>query len=241
MEKKNPDTYFLSENNLPFEDFFHFGLSVDCIIFGYHQGSLRVLLIQRGAEPFKDSWAIPGDLVNPSEDLTSSASRVLKQLTGLTDIPVQQFHTFGSIDRHPVGRVITVGYYALVRSENHHPIASTWASNVKWFDVYDLPSLAFDHEEILTKAVETLRTKVRKEPVGFDLLPPKFTLLELQGMYEALLRERFDKPNFRKKILGADVLVPLDEVQKNVSHRPAKLFHFDKNRYESQKKQLFNF
>ncbi len=241
MGQNNPDRYFLSENNLPFADFLHFGLSVDCVIFGYHSGSLRVLLIQRGAEPFKDSWAIPGDLVYPDEDLNNSANRILTHLTGLKNIYFEQFHAFGSVDRHPVGRVITIGYYSLVRSENYQPVASMWAKNVKWFDIEDLPKLAFDHSEIINKAILNLRKKVRTEPVGFELLPEKFTLLELQGVYEALLSERFDKPNFRKKILSMNVITPLNEVETNVAHRPAKLFNFDKKRYDELKNNEITF
>ena len=143
MHKKNPDTYFLSENNLPFSDFLHFGMSTDCVIFGYKNKSLRVLLIQRGAEPFIDNWAIPGDLVYPNEDLDSSATRILQHLTGLENIYFEQFHTFGTVNRHPVGRVITIGYYSLVRTDNHKPVASTWAKDVKWFDINELPPLGF--------------------------------------------------------------------------------------------------
>ncbi|MCB9245052.1 MAG: NUDIX domain-containing protein [Flavobacteriales bacterium] len=233
--------HFLSENNLPFEDFFRFGLSVDCVIFGYHHGTLKVLLIQRGADPFKYQWAIPGDLVSPEEDLDSSAERILQHLTGLKDIYVEQFHTFGQRDRHPAGRVVTVGYFALVESEKYQPVASHWASDIGWFDIRNIPPLAFDHDDILAKGIEFLRKKVRTEPVVFNLLPPKFTLLDIQGLYEALLLEKFDKPNFRKKILSTGVLVPLDEVQTNVAHRPAKLFRFDQERYDTLKGNTINF
>ncbi|MFT5724681.1 MAG: 8-oxo-dGTP diphosphatase [Bacteroidia bacterium] len=238
---RNPDTYFLSENNLPFTDFLHFGLSTDCVIFGFKNKSLRVLLIQRGAEPYLDSWAIPGDLVYPEEDLDTSANRILQHLTGLENIYFEQFHTFGSVDRHPVGRVITVGYYSLVRSDNYAPIASTWANEVKWFDINELPKLAFDHQEIIEKALTELKKKVQTEPICIELLPPKFTLLELQGVYEALLNKKFDKPNFRKKILSMDLITPLNEVESNVAHRPAKLFSFDKTKYDNKRKNEISF
>lgn len=237
----NTIEHYLSENNLPFEDFFTFGLSVDCVIFGYHDGTLKVLLIQRGAEPFKSQWAIPGDLVNPDEDLDFSANRILQHLTGLRDIYIEQFHTFGSRDRHPAGRVVTVGYFALVESEKYRPVASHWAADVGWFDLNEIPTLAFDHNQILQSGIEFLRRKVRTEPVGFNLLPPKFTLLDIQGLYEALLQQKFDKPNFRKKILSTGVLIPLDEVQSNVAHRPAKLFRFDQERYDKLKGNSINF
>ncbi len=233
--------FFLSENNVPFQEFFKFGLSVDCVVFGYHEERVRVLLIERNAEPYKGSWALPGDLVSPEEDLRISASTILTKLTGLKNIFMEQFFTFGSVNRHPAGRVVTVGYYSLVKSDNYKPVASSWARQTKWFDIDDLPELAFDHERILDKGVRTLQRRVRYRPVGFELLPNKFTLLELHALYEALLGVKFDKPNFRKKILSMDLLVQLDEVQENVSHRPAKLFSFDEKRYKELRKEGFAF
>jgi 8-oxo-dGTP diphosphatase len=233
--------YYLTENNLPIKDFLQFGLSVDCVVFGYQKGEVKVLLVERDAEPFKGSWALVGDLVHPDADLTESAHEILSNLTGLTNIFMEQFYTFGTVKRHPVGRVITVGYYSLVRSIDHHPVASSWAKSTKWFNIDDLPELAFDHREILEKGIRTLKRRVRYRPVGFELLPSKFTLLDLQALYEALLGYKFDKPNFRKKILSMDLLVQLDEVQENVSHRPAKLFQFDEARYEELLKEGFAF
>jgi|TARA_B110000902_G_scaffold139534_1_gene161228 8-oxo-dGTP diphosphatase len=233
--------YFLSENNVPFQDYFNFGLSVDCVVFGYVGEEIKVLLVQRDAEPFLGSWALPGDLVPLDEDLADSASNVLQRLTGLEDIFMEQFYAFGSVDRHPAGRVATVGYYSLVKSDNYHPVASSWVKETKWFSIKDLPKLAFDHNQVLEKAINTLKRRVKYRPVGFELLPIKFTLLELQALYEALLDYKFDKPNFRKKILSMDLLVQLDEVQANVSHRPAKLFQFDETRYIELRKEGFAF
>ncbi|MGB0850820.1 MAG: NUDIX hydrolase [Bacteroidia bacterium] len=233
--------FYLSENDMPLKDYFVFGLSVDCVVFGYQQGKIKVLLIERDAEPFRGSWALPGDLVSPKDDLLYSANTVLTNLTGLENIFMEQFYTFGSVDRHPVGRVATVAYYSLVKSSNYDPVASSWAKSLKWFDIRDLPELAFDHEEILNKGIRTLQRRVRYRPVGFELLPNKFTLKELQVLYEALLEVKFDKPNFRKKILGMDLLIPLDEMETNVSHRPAKLFRFDEERYQQLKSEGFNF
>lgn len=239
MNKTNK--FFLSENNVPFQDYFNFGLSVDCVVFGYVSDEIKVLLVQRDAEPYKGSWALPGDLVPMEEDLKDSASNVLRKLTGLEDIFMEQFHTFGTTDRHPAGRVATVGYYSLVKSDNYHPVASSWVKETQWFSIKDLPELAFDHNAILDKAIRTLKRRVKYRPVGFELLPNKFTLLELQALYEALLDFKFDKPNFRKKILSMDLLVQLDEVQANVSHRPAKLFQFDETRYKELRKEGFAF
>jgi 8-oxo-dGTP diphosphatase len=117
-----PNKYFISENNVPFNDVFQFGLSVDCVVFGYQEGQVRVLLIERNADPYKDSWALPGDLVSPNEDLEFAANSVLNKLTGLKDIFMEQFYTFGSVDRHPAGRVATVGYYSLVKTTNTTPL-----------------------------------------------------------------------------------------------------------------------
>ena len=241
MPDSPSNKYFLSENRIPFKDLFRFGLSVDCVIFGYYNDEVRILLIERGAEPYINTWALPGDLVGVEEDLNRSAYRILTHLTGLVDIFMEQFQAFGAVDRHPAGRVTTVGYYSLVKSENYQPVASSWAKKSQWFSISDLPELAFDHREIVDAAIENLRRRVRTEAIGFELLPDKFTLKELQSLYETLLGYTFDKPNFRKKILNMELLVPLNEVQSNVSHRPAKLFKFDKNRYKTLKKDGFSF
>lgn len=238
---KTPNSYYISDYYLPLNEYFVFGLSVDCVVFGYHEGEIKVLLIQRGAEPFKGHWALIGDLVDPEINLRDAANNVLEKLTGLKDIYMKQFFTFGSVDRHPLGRVVTVGYFSLVNSINYHPIASSWAKSAEWFSINDLPELAFDHQNILSKGIETLKNEVRHKPTGFELLPPKFTLLELQLLYEALLGCKFDKSNFRKKILEMNILLPLNEVKENVAHRPAKLFKFDEKRYKLLENQGFSF
>jgi 8-oxo-dGTP diphosphatase len=233
--------HFLSENNLPFQELMQFGLSVDCVIFGFQKGKLKVLLIKRGAEPYKDEWALPGDLVSPEEDLDHSANRILKHLTGLENIFIEQFHTFGTVERHPVGRVVTVGYFALVSSDIYEPVASHWASDIGWFEIDKVKSLAFDHEAIFASAVKALQSKVRTEPIGLELLPEKFTLRDLQELYEAILSKSLDKPNFRKKMISSRLLTPLKEVEKNVAYRPAKMYCFDLERYEHLKRNKFSF
>lgn len=237
----NPNTYFVTEKITSLKEFLSFGLSVDCVVFGYHDGEVKVLLVERGEEPFKGSWALVGDLVHPDSDLASSADRVLENLTGLKGIFMEQFHTFDAIDRHPLGRVVTVGYYSLVETNYYHPVASSWAKSTKWFSISDLPELAFDHKKILDQGIQTLKRRVRYRPVGFELLPPKFTLGELQSLYEALLDKKFDKPNFRKKILKMNLITPLEEYQENVSHRPAKLYAFDEAQYNRLRKEGFAF
>lgn len=241
MVEKHNHTYYLSENNIPYKELFCYGLSIDCVIFGYHQGAIKVLLIERGAEPYINQWALPGDLVYKNEDLNTAAARILHRLTGLENIFMEQFHTFGKPDRHPAGRVTTVGFFSLVKNDDYYPLASSWAKATQWFDIFQLPELAFDHQEIVKKAITTLQKKVRTEVLGFELLPEKFTLLDLQNLYEALLASKFDKPNFRKKILAMDLLVPLDEVRRDAAHRPAKLFSFDAKRYRNLKKHGFSF
>jgi len=226
---------------IPIDKFFQFALSVDCVILGYHENGIKLLVIERGTEPEKGKKALPGDLVYPTEDMELAASRVLKDLTGLDEVYLTQSKSYGQVDRHPIGRVITVGYYALISVDRYQPLASSWAANVVWVDVNKLPDLAFDHKNIVHEVLETLRETVRLQPIGFELLPKKFTLGQLQELYEAILNTKFDKANFRKKILSMNLLKDTKELQTEVSHRPAKLFSFDKKAYESLLKKGFSF
>lgn len=232
---KNP------EYNIPLEEFFTLAVSVDCVVFGFDGKELKVLLIQRGVSPYLHHWALPGDLVYPKENLDDAARRVLKDLTGIQDIFMQQIKSFGAINRHPLGRVITVAYIALIRIDRYAAHASSWAESMEWHSLSGIKDLAFDHDQILEKAVEKLKSRVRKEPLGFELLPKKFTLNELQMLYEAVLDTKFDKGNFRKKILSMNLLVDLKELQRNVAHRPAKLFRFDSERYSELRDHGFSF
>ncbi len=219
-------------------------LTVDCIIFGLDSGSrLKVLLIQRGHEPFKDHWALPGGFVDMNEDLEAAALRELKEETGVTDVFIEQLYTFGAPKRDPRGRVVSVAYYALVNLESHQIGPETDAIDVKWFDVRKLPKLAFDHDAILSMAVERLRGKVSYQPIGFELLPDRFTLTQLQNLYETILGlelNSMNKRNFRTKILKMSILQEVD-VQKGVAHRPAALYRFDKERYEAYLEKGFLF
>jgi 8-oxo-dGTP diphosphatase len=199
------------------------------VIFGYKDNDVKVLLIKRGANPFKGQWALPGDLMYPNENLNCAAERVLKELTGIDNLFMQQASSFGRLDRHPVGRVITVSYYALVNIIEYKPSASAWAEKSKWHSLSSLPELAFDHREILDKAMHTLRQDLKMRPIGFNLLPEKFTLKDVQQFYELILDKKFDKANFRKKMLSSDFLEPLEELETNVSHRPAKLYKLSEN------------
>lgn len=226
---------------ISYEKFFQFGVSVDCVVFGYHKNRLKVLLIKRGAAPFKGGWALPGDLVYPNENIDVAAQRVLKDLTGIGHLYMEQTKVYGQVDRHPAGRVITTGYYSLIDIAKHDPHASAWAEGVFWVDVAEVPELAFDHQSIYNDALAALQSRVRHQPVGFELLPEKFTLAELQALYEALLNETYDKANFRKRILSMNLLVSLNESQKDVPHRPARLYAFDQKRYEELRSKGFSF
>lgn len=224
-----------------FNNFFKSAFSVDNIIFGFDEGDLKVLLIKRGAEPFKGMWALPGDLVYPNEDLDAAAARVLEELTGLRDVYLEQVNAFGAVNRHPLGRVITVAYYSLIRINKYKVTPASFAKKAQWHSISEVQELAFDHLEILVACFQRLKQQVRTRPLGFELLPPKFTLTELQHLYEAILETILDKRNFRKKILSMDLLIDLAETQEGVAHRPAKLYQFDKERYEKLKQEGLHF
>ena len=216
-------------------------LTVDCVVFGFDEGDLKVLLIERGLEPFKGRWALPGGFVRVEETLDAAARRELQEEAGLTHVFLEQLYTFGTVDRDPRERVVSVAFYALVKLSEHSAKAATDAANARWFPVSEVPKLAFDHAAILETAIERLKGKVRYQPIGFELLPPKFTLSQLQHLYEAVLGTELDKRNFRKKVLGFDLLVALKETQMLGRHRPAQLFRFDADKYEKLKKRGFNF
>jgi len=216
-------------------------LTVDCVVFGFDEGDLKVLLIERGLEPFKGRWALPGGFVRVDETVDAAARRELQEEAGLTNVFLEQLYTVGAVARDPRERVVSVAYYALVKLSEHEAKAATDAANAKWFPVSNMPKLAFDHAHILETAVERLKGKVRYQPIGFELLPPKFTLSQLQHLYEAVLGADLDKRNFRKKVLSFGLLVPLKETQMLGRHRPAQLFRFDAEKYQKLKKRGFNF
>ncbi|MDB5157913.1 MAG: hydrolase [Mucilaginibacter sp.] len=218
------------EEKLPtFESVF----SIDCLIFGFEAGELKILLIERNEEPFSGWFALPGYIVKQDESLDDAADRILYELTGLRDLQMKQFHTFGDVNRHPQGRVITVGYYALIRiagQKELRPI-NQYARKAIWHPVNNLPQLAFDHTEIFNNGFGKIRRRLNHQPIAFDLLPEKFTLTQLQGLYEAILNKKLDKRNFRKKMLSYGFLKELVEKQKGVSYRAAKLYKFDRRKY----------
>ncbi|MRX48186.1 NUDIX hydrolase [Pedobacter puniceum] len=217
--------------NIPvrFESIF----SADCIIFGFDEGELKILLIERNEEPFKEWFALPGNVVYQSESIDEAAERILYELTGLKGIYMEQFYTFGEVNRHPKGRVITVAYFAMIRLNGQKELKpiTNYAKKAVWVSVKDLPKLAFDHSEIFKKGFEKIKNKISYQPIAFELLPEKFTLTQLQNLYEVILNKKLDKRNFRKKMLAYDILKELDEKQKGVSYRAAKLYKFDKRKY----------
>lgn len=216
-------------------------LTVDCVVFGFDEGDLKVLLIQRDRNPFEGRWALPGGFVDMDEPLEAGARRELAEETGLKNIFLEQLYTFGAPGRDPRERVVSVAYYALVSLADHQPQAATDARQAAWFSVDDAPDLAFDHEDILATALARLRGKVRYEPIGFELLPARFTLGQLQHLYEVVLEEQLDKRNFRKKILGMGLLVDTGDIQQDVAHRAARLYRFDERKYHQLRKRGFSF
>ena len=216
-------------------------VTVDCVVFGLDDEDLKVLLIRRDLPPFEDKWALPGGFVRLDETLDEAARRELQEETSLERVFLEQLYTFGGIDRDPRERVITVAYYALVRLSDHRVQAATDARDAVWFAMDDLPPLAFDHDQILATAHQRLQGKVRYQPIGFELLPPKFTLTQLQKLYEIVLGRVLDKRNFRKKIQGMGILEELDEVEKDVAHRAARLYRFNRKEYGRMVKQGFHF
>jgi 8-oxo-dGTP diphosphatase len=215
-------------------------LTVDCVVFGFEGAGLQVLAIRRGIEPFLGAWALPGGFVRMDEDLESAARRELEEEAGLRDVFLEQLYTFGEPGRDPRGRVVSVAWFALVRPDQHPAKGNTDASEAAWFDVGSLPPLAFDHDRILRAALDRLRGKIRYQPVGFELLPKRFTLTQIQALYEAILGRPVDKRNFRKKLLAFDFLVPLDEFTGG-AHRPARLHRFDRRKYDAHLKRGFHF
>jgi 8-oxo-dGTP diphosphatase len=216
-------------------------LTVDCVVFGFAGRDLQVLLIRRGLSPYKGKWALPGGFVRVDETLDEAARRELLEETGLQEVFLEQLYTFGSVKRDPRERVVSVAYYALTKPADHTTVASTDAAEAKWFHVSAVPVLAFDHADILATALTRLRGKLTYQPIGFELLPPKFTLTQLQQLYQAVLGQEIDKRNFRKKVLSFDLLIPLKEKHREGAHRPAQLFRFDPVKYQRLQKKGFLF
>lgn len=212
-------------------------LSVDAVVFGYEEGKISVLLIKRKYEPFKGKWAIPGGFVLNGESLEEAVQRELQEETGVKINYLEQLYTFGEPSRDPRGRVVSIAYFGLVRPNTFKIFASTDAAEVQWFDIDELPKLSFDHKDILKMAIERLQGKITYEPIGFELLDKKFPFSDLEKLYTTLLGREIDRRNFRKKIIGLNVLDELDEKVSKGSGRPANLFQFNQKRYFQLKKE----
>lgn len=212
-------------------------LSVDAVVFGYEEGVISVLLIKRKYAPFKGKWAIPGGFVLNNESLEEAVERELHEETGIKINYLEQLYTFGNPSRDPRGRIVTIAYFGLVRPNTFKIFASTDAEQVQWFNIKELPALSFDHKKILDTAVKRLQGKITYEPIGFELLDDKFPFSDLEKLYNTLLNREVDRRNFRKKIVGLNILDELDEKVSKGSGRPANLFQFNQKRYFQLKKE----
>ena len=215
----------------------HPAVTTDCVIFGFNGERLQVLLIERGIEPFKGHWAFPGGFLKMDETAEEGAKRELKEETGLADAYIQQLHTFTHPNRDPRERVITIAYYALVKIQEVK--GGDDAASARWFPLDEIPPLAFDHDYILRMATQRLREQIHFQPIGFELLPEKFTIKELQSLYEAILGINFDRRNFAKKMLHLEILTELDETVWPTPKREARLYKFNADKYEELKRKGF--
>lgn len=206
-------------------------ISVDCVIFGYDLSSLKILLIDCDMPPHIGKKSLIGDLISDHETLDQAAHRVITNFTGLKNLHISQVKAFADPKRHPLGRVLTVAYFTLIKIDNH-AIIDAKNRGLVWKDVTGIKKLAFDHYPILKESISLLRHKVRRQPIGFQLLPKKFTLQQLQNLYEIVLGVNFDKRNFRRKLRSLDLLIELDEFKEGHSYRPAKLYSFNQKKYE---------
>ncbi|MBN1302392.1 MAG: NUDIX hydrolase [Melioribacteraceae bacterium] len=217
-------------------------VSTDCVIFGFENSSLEILLYKRAQNPSKGKWALPGGFLKQGELIEEAARRILKDTTGVSDIYLEAVGVFDDLDRFPSWRVFTIGYYALVSPHNYKLIISgTYTIETKWFRLDELPELAWDHKHILDIALQKLRYRVLHQPVGFELLNKKFTLPQLQNLYEVILARQLDKRNFRKKIIGMNLLKKLNEKDSNNKRRAAYLYKFDEETYRKLLERGFTF
>lgn len=215
-------------------------LAVDCIIFGIDKKKLKLLCIRRDFEPGKGQWSLMGGFVKDNEGIDSAAARVLYELTGLHNIYLEQIQAYGDLDRDPAGRVVSIAYYALIDSVRFDEEISR-DFHAQWFSLNKLPDLIFDHRDMVQKRLRRLRRRCKTEPVGFELLPPKFTMPQLMKLYEAIFQKEFDKRNFRKKILSNGILRKLEEKDMEGSRKGAFLYEFEKKKYDELIRNGFSF
>jgi len=215
-------------------------LAVDCVIYGFDNHELKLLLIKRNMEPGKGMWSLMGGFSKQNEGLYQAAERVLKQLTGLQNVYLEQLFAYGDVDRDPGERVVSVAYYSLIKIEDYDKDLVK-ENNAHWRPVSDIPDLVFDHREMVDKALKRLRRRARIQPIGFELLPEKFTMPQLQSLYEAIYQKDLDKRNFCKKIISMDLLDKLDEKDKSSSKKGAFLYRFNPEKYQELVSKGFYF
>lgn len=215
-------------------------MAIDCIIFGFDQEELKLLLIKRDFQPEQGNWSLMGGFLRDNETLTDTANRVLFELTGLNDIYLEQLSAFSDPLRDPVERTISVAYFALINIPEHK-IDLHQKSSPTWFSIDNLPDLIFDHNEMVQNAIRRLRYRTSIEPVGIELLPAKFSMRQLQKLYETIFGEQIDKRNFTKKIQALDILTKLDEKDKESSRKGSWLYEFDQEKYKRKVREGFNF
>lgn len=211
------------------------GISVDCVIFGFDENELKVLLIKSDLKQYEGRWSLLGDLVNNHEDIEAAAYRVLQERTGMADVYLEQVKAFGAVERHPSGRIVTIAYCSLINVQ-HHTLGIS-ANELHWHPLHSISEMAFDHKQILDACYAWLQKRVREHPLGFSLLPKQFSLRELQNLYEAILGVKLDRRNFRKKFFAMDLLVDTGEYETEVHHRPGKLYRFDYEKYRKQERK----
>jgi 8-oxo-dGTP diphosphatase len=214
------------------------GISVDCVIFGFDENELKVLLIKSDLKNFESHWSLLGDLVNNHEDLDQAAYRILSQRTGMDDVYLEQVRAFGDVNRHPAGRVVTIAYCSLINIQHHK--LKIHDNELHWHKVTTLSEMAFDHRKILDTCYEWLQKRIQEHPLGFSLLPKKFSLRELQNLYEAILDVKLDRRNFRKKFFSMDLLEDTNEFETDVPHRPGKLYKFSYEKYQKKERKKWS-
>jgi len=219
-----------------------FHVAVDSIIFGYDEEGreLKVLLLKRNFQPAKGEWSLMGGFLKDNEGINEAAKRILNQLTGLSDVYMEQLYTFGELDRDPGARIISVAYFALIKI-NASDLELVKNHGATWVPISAMPQLIFDHSAMVERALKKLQVRARTQPIGFELLPDKFTIPQLQGLYEAIYNKPLDKRNFRRKLLSMDLLEKQEEKEKESSRKGAWYYRFDANKYEDLLKRGFNF
>jgi 8-oxo-dGTP diphosphatase len=211
------------------------GISVDCVIFGFDEDELKVLLIKSDLKNFEHKWSLLGDLIDRRETLDAAAYRVLKERTGMGDVYLEQVKSFSQVERHPAARVITVAYCSLINIRHHQ--LKKMDNELHWHKVKQIKEMAFDHKEILDVCYEWLQKRIQEHPLGFSLLPKKFSLRELQNLYESILDVKLDRRNFRKKFFSMGLLEDTQEYEVDVPHRPGKLYKFNYTKYQQKERK----